>query len=171
MGAKATSTRRRRAIPPRIAYLFMASVMLLGLQTVNPKASDVQTLSKMLSAAFIADQTVIMCTLENRLFAEETAGPRGTSRDYVEHIKQELLSSVPPLEARRVIVDAAEITRAVGRSQVRQFSPSAPDIPAMTLRSWCESEGARIVRDFMANHDRDHQKFLSEAAEAKRPTM
>jgi hypothetical protein len=68
-------------------------------------------------------------------------------------------------------VDAAEITRTVGRRQVRQFSPSAPGIPAMTFRGWCESEGARIVRDFMANHDRNHDKFLSEAAEAKRPTM
>ena len=145
--------------------------MLLGVQTVSPRASDVQALSNMLSAAFIADQTVVMCTLENRSFAQETAGPRGSSRDYVEHVKQELLSSVPPLEARQIIVDAAEITRTVGRSQVRQFSPGAPDSPATTLRSWCESEGARIVRDFMANHDRDHEKFLSEAAEAKRPTM
>jgi hypothetical protein len=162
---------KRSPVSARIAYLFMASIMLLGLQTVSPKASDIQTLSKMLSAAFIADQTVVICTLENRSFAQETAGPRGTSRDYVEHIKQELLSSLPPLEARQIIVGAAEITRTVGRSQVRQFSPSAPDISAMTLRSWCESEGARIVRDFMANHDRDHEKFLSEVAEAKRPTM
>jgi len=145
--------------------------MLLGLQTVSPRASDVQALSNMLSAAFIADQTVVMCTLENRSFAQETAGPRGSSRDYVEHVKQELLSSVPPLEARQIIVDAAEITRTAGRRQVRQFSPSAPDIPAMTLRGWCESEGARIVGDFMANHDRNHEKFLSEAAEAKRPAM
>ena len=173
MNAKAINTepRNTRVISARIAYFFSASILVIGFQTAGSKASDVQTLSNMLSTAFIADQTVFMCTLENRLFAQETAGPRGTTRDYVEHIKQELLSSVPPLEARRIIVNAAEITRLVGRSQVRQFSPSASDIPTKALRDWCESEGVRIVRTFMANHDGNHEKFLSEAAEAKHPTM
>ena len=172
MNTKAARSEPRNTwvLSKKIAYLFSASMLLLGFQTVSPKASDIRALSDMLAAAFIADQTVLMCTLENRSFAQETAGPRGTSRDYVEHIKQELLSSVDPREAKQIIVNAAEITRMVGHSQVRQFSPSAPDIPGKALRDWCESEGVRIVQAFMANHDRDHERFLSEAAEAKRPT-
>jgi len=173
VGAKVirTETADRSGIPWRIAYLFFISIILLATQTASSKAADVQALTKILAAAFIADQTVFMCTLENRSFAQQTAGPRGTSRDYLEHIKEEVLSSVPALEARRIIVGAAEITRTVGRSQARSFSPNYPDVPAAALRNWCESEGTRIVRDFMAKHDTDHENFLSAVAEAKRPTM
>jgi len=147
------------------------SIILLTSQAATSKAADEQALTKMLAAAFIADQTVFMCTLENTSFAQQTAGPRGTSRDYVEHIKEEVLSSIPALEARRIIIGAADITRTVGRSQARTFSPNYPDFTVPALQNWCESEGARIVRDFMAKHDADHEKFLSEVAEAKRPAM
>jgi hypothetical protein len=125
----------------------------------------------MLADAFIADQAVFMCTLEIASFAQQTAGPRGTSSDYVEHVKGELLSSLPLEEARQVIVGAAEITRSVGRNQARSFSPNYPDIPARALRNWCEGEGMKIVHGFMMNHDVNHDRFLNEAADAKRPMM
>ena len=147
------------------------SIIFLTSQTASSKAADIQALTKILAAAFIADQTVFMCTLENRSFARQTAGPRGTSSDYLEHIKGEVLSSIPALEARRIIIGAADITRTVGLSQARSLSPNYPDVPPAALRNWCESEGARIVRDFMAKHDGDHEMFLNEVAEAKRPTM
>jgi hypothetical protein len=54
---------------------------------------------------------------------------------------------------------------------VKEFSPNYPDIPAFALRRWCNSDSASLVRDFMAKHDSDHDKFLKEIAEAKRPTM
>ena len=154
---------------PWIALLVI-SATTLTLQAISAKATDVGALAKILAAASIADQTVFMCTLENRSFAQLTAGPRGTSQDYLEHVKKEVLSSIPPLEARQIIVEAAEITRTVGRSQIPAISASGPaDISA--LRNWCESEGVRIVRNFTAKHDGDHEKFLSEVAEAKRPAM
>jgi hypothetical protein len=126
-------------------------------------------LSKKLAAAFIADQVVFMCTFEIASFAQETAGPRGTTRDYLEHVKVEVLSGVPPHEARRVVRRAAEITRETGHNQARTFSPNYPDVPAGALRHWCDTEGRAIVREFMINHDRDHEKFLSELAKDKRP--
>jgi len=155
---------------PWIALLVI-SATTLTLQTVSSKATDVGALAKILAAASIADQTVFMCTLENRSFAQLTAGPRGTSQDYLEHVKKEVLSSIPPLEARQIIVEAAEITRTVGRSQIPAISASGPADASSALRNWCESEGVRIVRNFMAKHDGDHEKFLSEVAEAKRPAM
>jgi hypothetical protein len=154
---------------PWIALLVISATTLM-LQAVSAKATDVGALAKILAAASIADQTVFMCTLENRSFAQLTAGPLGTSQDYLEHVKKEVLGSIPPLEARRIIVEAAEITRTVGRGQIPAISASGPaDISA--LRNWCESEGVRIVRNFMAKHDGDHERFLSEVAEAKRPAM
>jgi hypothetical protein len=161
----------RRSIPSRISSLALMSLSLLILYAASAKASDEKALAKILADAFIADQVVFMCTLEVGLFAEQTKGPRGTSRDYAEHVKEEVLSGIPALEARRIIIGAAEITRTVGRSQARKFSPNYPDIPAAALRNWCETEGIGIVRALMAKHDRDHEKFLSEIAEAKRPTM
>lgn len=145
------------------------SAVMLTLQAVTSRASDFGALAKMLASAFIADQTVFMCTLENRSFAQQTAGPRGTSQDYLEHVKKEVLSSIPPFEARQIIVDAAEITRTVGRRQVPAISASGPADTIFALRNWCESEGVRIVRNFMAKHDGNHETFLSEVAQAKRP--
>jgi hypothetical protein len=45
-----------------------------------------------------------------------------------------------------------------------------PDASLLALRNWCEGEGVRIVRDFMAKHDAEHERFLNEVAKAKRPT-
>ena len=112
---------------PWIALLVISATMLM-LQA-DAKASDVGALEKMLAAASIADQTVFMCTLENRSFAQQTAGPLGTSQDYLEHVKKEVLSSIPLLEARQIIVEAAEITRTVGRSQIPAISASDPADP------------------------------------------
>jgi hypothetical protein len=147
------------------------STVLMSLQAACAKASDTEALSKILAAAFIADQTVLICSLDNPSFSRQTAGPRGTSRDYLEHIKPEILSSIPLLEARQIVIAAANITRNVGRSQVKQLSPKYPDTPALALKKWCNSDGIGIVRDFMAKHDSDHEQFLKEIAESKRPAM
>ena len=110
---------------PSIAVLVISATMLT-LQAVSAKANDAGALAKILAVAFIADQTVFMCTLENRSFAQLTAGPLGTSQDYLEHVKKEVLSSIPLLEARQIIVEAAEITRTVGRSQIRRSQQAIP---------------------------------------------
>jgi hypothetical protein len=134
-------------------------------------ASDVEALTSLLAEAFIADQTVFMCALEFPAFVQETAGPRGTSRDYREHVREEILSSLSPVEANRLIVGAAEIAREAGCRQARTFSPNYPDIPAAALRTWCDTDGRGVVRAFMAKHDNDQIKFLSAIAQAKRPAM
>ena len=169
MNEKAEKSLAPRTIP--WIALLVISATTLTLQAVSAKANDVGALAKILAAASIADQTVFMCTLENRSFAQQTTGPLGTSQDYLEHVKKEVLSSIPPLEARQIIVEAAEITRTVGRSQIPVISASGPADASSALRNWCESEGVRIVRNFTAKHDGDHEKFLSEVAEAKRPAM
>jgi hypothetical protein len=168
VNGKAVKTVAQRAIPWIVLLVISATMLMLQ---ADAKASDVGALEKMLAAASIADQTVFMCTLENRSFAQQTAGPRGTSQDYLEHVKKEVLSSIPPLEARQIIVDAAEITRTVGRRQLPAISASGPADTIFALRNWCETEGVRIVRNFMEDHDRNHEKFLSAVAEAKRPAM
>jgi hypothetical protein len=169
-GAK-TKTSNRRGGPWRIAYLLFLSMILFTLEVASSKASDVEALSKMLAGAFIADQVVFMCSLDGTSFARQTAGTRGTSREYVEHVKGEVLNSIPVEEAKRIVIGAADITRTVGRSQARKFSPNYPDIPAAALRRWCDSDGAGIVHDFMTNHDTDHDNFLRAVADAKRPMM
>lgn len=150
--------------------IFMSAVLLM-LQTASPKASDVQALTKILASAFVADQVVFMCTLEIKSFAQQTAGPLGTSQDYLEQIKTEVLTGISPLEARRIVVGAADIARETGRNQARTFSPNYPDIPAAGLRNWCQTKGIAIVREFMTKHDENPEKFHSEIAEAKRPMM
>jgi hypothetical protein len=146
----------------------------MPLLTVWPRyslAADAAALSNKLAAASIADQVVFMCTFEIHNFAQETAGARGTARDYLDHVRAEVLSSIPTLEAQRIILRAAEITRETGHNQGRRISPNYPDVPAGALGKWCHSEGRVIVQEFMANHDRNHEKFLSELAEDKRPAM
>jgi hypothetical protein len=144
-------------------------MILLPVRPGTSSASNVVALSEKLAAAFIADPVVFMCTLEIHTFAQETAGPRGTTRDYLKHVRTEVLTSIPPSEAKRIVIGAAEITRETGRNQARTFSPNYPDVPAGALRHWCDTEGRVIVREFMANHDRNHERFLSELAENKRP--
>jgi len=167
-GTKRTSESGRCNSSRRVARLFSIGSTVLVLQVASSMASDMDALSKMLASAFIADQTVFMCTFENTAFATQTAGGRGTSRDYLEHVKKEVLNDIPLQEARQIIVGAANIARAAGHSQIKEISPNDSNV---ALRNWCESEGVRIVRDFMAKHDVEHEKFLREVAEAKRPLM
>ena len=74
------------------------------------------------AAAFIADQVAFMCTFEIPSFALETARARGTTRDYLDHVRADVLSSIPPLEAKRIVLRAAEVTRETGRNEARVFS-------------------------------------------------
>jgi len=169
--AMRTKLFNRRSSAVRKGNLIFMSAVLLLLQSATSKASDVQALTKILASAFVADQVVFICTLEIKSFAQQTAGPLGTSHDYLEHIRKDVLTGIPTLEARRIILGAAEITRETGRSQARTFSPNYPDIPAAALRNWCQTEGITIVRSLMAKHDENHEKFHSEIADAKRPAM
>jgi hypothetical protein len=52
-----------RGIVERITDLLCVSAILLAFPAAGAKASDTETLSKMLAAAFIADQTVFLCSL------------------------------------------------------------------------------------------------------------
>jgi hypothetical protein len=155
----------------RIADILRVGAIWFVLQAAGAKAADVDALSRMLASAFIADQTVFICSLDGTSFARQTAGPLGTSRNYLEHIRAEILDSIPPQEARRIIIAAADITRNVGRNLAKAFSPNYPDIPARALRRWCDTDGASAVREFMAEHDSDHDSFLKRISEAKRSAM
>jgi hypothetical protein len=119
--------------PYRLAGVLLLSIILVAARPGTSAASDVTALSKKLAAAFIADQVVFMCTLEIPNFAQEMAGARGTTRDYLDHVRSEVLSSIPTPEAQRIILRAAEITRETGRNQARTFSPNYPDVPAGAL--------------------------------------
>jgi hypothetical protein len=92
---KRTSESDRSNPSGRIAGFFFIGATALVLQVAGSMASDIDALSKKLASAFIANQTVVMCTLENTAFAKQTAGGRGTSRDYLEHVKKEVLSDIP----------------------------------------------------------------------------
>src|SRR5262249_7121033 len=101
----------------RIADILCVGAILFALQAGAAKAADVEALSRMLASAFVADQTVFICSLDGTPFARQTAGPLGTSRDYLKHIRAEILDSIPPQEARRIVIAAANIARDIGRGQ------------------------------------------------------
>ena len=73
-----------------------------------------------------------MCTLEISSFAQETAGPLARSGDYLAHVKEEVLSSIPLEEAGKSLFAQRTSHGKRGVAKPRLLA-ELPDIPALAL--------------------------------------
>jgi hypothetical protein len=85
-----------------------AVVFLLAMLASSAISKDFGILTRMLYAAFLAEQGVAVCTVADPAFASATSGPMGYMRNYVQRIKAEV---------------TAGLRKAIGGSQIKTHTP------------------------------------------------
>ncbi len=92
------------------------AVMFLMVMLVSPAISkDFGILTRMLYAAFLAEQGVALCIVADPAFANETRGPMGYMHDYATHIKAEARRIQSEDKARAFVDRSGHSRRHAGR--------------------------------------------------------
>ena len=71
-----------------------AVVIYLAMLAPPAESKDFGILTRMLYAAFLAEQGMAICTAGDPAFASETGGPNGDMHTYVQHIKAEVTAGL-----------------------------------------------------------------------------
>jgi hypothetical protein len=90
-----------------------AAVFLVVTLAAPAISKDFGILTRILCAAFLAEQGVALCTVADPAFASETSGPRGYMRDYATHVKAEVTAGLNETEAPWFAQTVAEAADAI----------------------------------------------------------
>ena len=109
-------------------------VVFLLVMLARPAISkEFGILTRMLYAAFLAEQGVAVCTVGDPAFASETSGPIGYMRDYAQHVKAEVTAGLNETETLSLLKSAAGLAKAealqeLGRLLIRMTTTTPRSI-------------------------------------------
>jgi hypothetical protein len=148
-----------------------AAVFLVVTLAAPAISKDFGILTRMLCAAFLAEQGVALRTVADPAFASETSGPRGYMRDYASHVKAEVTAGLNEAEAFSLAKSAADRAKAEALQalrSVRTEGPEGPEIETARITRWCQTVVKPLVRQVIETHDADHVKIDQLLEEAKK---
>jgi hypothetical protein len=147
--------------------LVHAIVFLLAMLVSPAISKDFGILTRMLYAAFLAEQGVAVCTVADPAFASETSGPIGYMRDYAQHIKVEVTAGLHETETFPLLKSAAGLAKAEVQQSLRSLSTEGPEIETARVARWCQTVVEPLVRQVIDTHDNDHAQIDQLLKEAK----
>ena len=149
---------------PLMVSVFAGSILSFA---SGAQAIDYDTLSKLLYPPYLALNYSMMCALNDPTFHAQTEGPRGPMPGYVQHIKEEVITSLSSAEAQSVTLKAADAAKARALAELRSLASGDQISPAI-MAAWCENSAKPFVRKIIETHDRRHSDFESLVATAKK---
>jgi hypothetical protein len=148
------------------------AVVFLLVMLVSPAISkESGILTRMLYAAFLAQQGVALCTVADPAFASETSGPMGNMRDYAQHVKAEVTAGLNETETRLLLKSAAGLAKAEALQALRSLrteGPEGPEIETARITRWCQTVVKPFIRQVIDTHDTDHVEIDQLLEEAKK---
>jgi hypothetical protein len=129
-------------------------------------ASDIQALSNLLLPVDMAQNFVVICSLHNPAFLQDTSGAHGTMLWYAQHMKEEVIASLPPREAQAVMVEAANKAKAAALNIVHAMDRGGLVDP-VRMNAWCAASAGPFIEKTIARHDTQHAFLDSLIAKAK----
>jgi hypothetical protein len=130
----------------------------------SAKAKDFDVLTRVLYAAYLADQANAFCSLSIPEFSSSHAGPLGDMRSYMFHIKMEVTSRLSASDALAVSVSAANAAREHMRAAFREIRANGDDLEPQRTRAWCRSIASPLITSVISTHD-EHHKEIDEILE------
>lgn len=140
----------------RIAGLAATLTIVLGSPVF---AQDRDRQVKLLSVVYLGQQFANMCSIDSPNFLDETRGPLGPMTVYAQHIKEEVMSGLPPEQIPSVLVQAADAAKAGARAKLAEFSVGPAMVDKARLLNWCETTAKPYALKIIAMHDRQHDLF------------
>lgn len=136
-----------------------AAVILLVMAASPALSKDFGILTRMLYAAFLAEQGAVFCTLKDPAFASETSGPMGDMRTYSQHIKAEVTAGLNETETLSLLKSAADIAKAEALQATRILRTGVPETETARFTKWCQTVVKPLVRQVMDTHDNHHDQI------------
>jgi hypothetical protein len=140
----------------RIGGLVSALVLVVGPPVF---AQDYDRQVKLLSVVYLGQHFSTMCAIERPTFLDETRGPLGPMSVYAQHIKEEVMSGLPPEQISSVLVQAANAARSGARAKLAEFAVGPATVDKARLLNWCETTAKPYALKIMAMHDHQHDLF------------
>jgi hypothetical protein len=129
-------------------------------------ANDIQALSNLLLPVDMAQNFVAICSLHNPGFLQDTAGAHGTMLWYAQHMKEEVIASLPPTEAHTVMVEAAGKAKAMALDIVHAMDRDGL-VDQIRMNAWCAGSAKPFIEKTIVRHDTQHASFDRLIAKAK----
>jgi hypothetical protein len=105
---------------------------------------DFGILTRMLYAAFLAEQGAAVCIVADPAFASETSGPMGYMRDYAQHVKAEVTAGLNETKTLSLLKSAAGLAKAEELQALRSLRTEGPEIE--TARVTMVPNGRQAIR-------------------------
>jgi len=131
-------------------------------------AKDLDALGALLVPAYTAMNFATVCGQVDPFFVFDTSGPRGTTLEYAQHVKDEVISALGHDEAATVLKNAADTARSTARQVLRGVTSNNQGISDAEVAKWCKDHAKSYVRTFIDVHDGKHEAFLEQIERAKR---
>lgn len=145
------------------------AVVFLLVMLASPAISkDFGILTRMLYAAFLAEQGVAVCTVADPAYASETSGPMGYMRDYAQHIKVEVTAGLSETETLSLLKSAADIAKAEALQSLRSLRTEGPETETVRISRWCQTVVKPFVRRVIDTHDNHHAEIDQLLEKAKK---
>ena len=139
---------RRASRKQQRKMLGHAVVVLLVMLASPAIAKDFGILTRMLYAAFLAEQGVALCTVADPAFASETSGPMGNMHGYAQHIQAEVTAGLNEAETPSLLKSAADRAKAEALQALRSLrteGPEGPEIETARITRWCQNGERRCA--------------------------
>ena len=135
-----------------------AVVIFLAMLAYPAMSKDFGILTRMLYAAFLAEQGMTVCTARDPAFASDTSGPKGDMHTYSQHIKAEVTAGLSETETLLLLKRAADIAKAEAQRAIRNLRAEGPENET-SFSIWCQTVVKPLVRNVIDTHDNHHDQI------------
>src|SRR5215213_3601591 len=167
---RADNMKRRRSIGMAWLLRLVSGVAVLLGTWGAAGAQDLVALSRLLIPAYTAMSYAGLCSMEQDWAVAQPRGPSGVAINYAQHIKDEVIASLPEKDAVTVLKMAADEARNDARAQLRD-KVIVPDkaMESRRLRDWCNGHVKEFIVNLIRQHDGGHDSFKQNVELAKSP--
>ncbi|WP_020179920.1 hypothetical protein [Methylopila sp. M107] len=132
-----------------------------------PSAPDTDMLANVLSTAFLAKNLTLVCSQQDRWFAEDTRTGDLDGVGFADHVQREVLDRLSQTESGIVVIRAANASRAVSIGFIHVMGDGPADEQSERLDAWCKATAKPLVQGIIAQHEIRHDLYDRMLAQAK----
>lgn len=154
-------------ISPR--WKHFCAMMLITFSADQSLAANDETLVRILTRAFVAQNLTIYCAQFNPEILRITTGKQGDISQFAQHIREKIIDGLPPEEAGLVVQRSADAARAGALMAIRRFYQADREREKQLISAWCTQSIPNDVMAYVRFHDERHDMLMGMIASAKAP--
>lgn len=154
---------------PRMRGVFGTLTVSVGLCVWSGAfAKDLDTLTRLLIPAYMAQSFAAVCVNQDRQFLAELSNGAGQVSSFAEHVKKEVTIDLPESDAAKVRITAADTARNVVRQELRLAIGGQVVQSTAPIKRWCDGSVKQFITEVMRLHEQKHKEFESRVRDATR---